>query len=122
MLYFINTVSLQYYIDPVSGYIFRSMKDALRYIATGNIGRLAFKRKGKVDSDTELEDDKNSVSRFALVISCFWCMAGLIEVFYFPSPVLFWIWKSIKLPVLIIMHFMNQFMCRILEILEFYMF
>ncbi|XP_031378648.1 methyl-CpG-binding domain-containing protein 13 isoform X2 [Punica granatum] len=49
-----------YYIDPVSGYIFRSMKDALRYVATGDIGRLAFKRKDKGDSDAELEDAKSS--------------------------------------------------------------
>ncbi|KAL5551745.1 hypothetical protein UlMin_001921 [Ulmus minor] len=34
-----------YYTDPVSGYIFRSKKDALRYVETGEIGRLAIKPK-----------------------------------------------------------------------------
>ncbi|KAK4777122.1 hypothetical protein SAY86_005810 [Trapa natans] len=45
-----------YYIDPVSGYIFSSMKDALRYLATGNIGRHAFKRKDIDECDAALED------------------------------------------------------------------
>ncbi|CAM8893772.1 unnamed protein product [Rhodiola kirilowii] len=34
-----------YYTDPISGYVFRSLKDSLRYIETGEPGRLAFKPK-----------------------------------------------------------------------------
>uniref|UniRef100_A0A7N0U9U4 MBD domain-containing protein n=1 Tax=Kalanchoe fedtschenkoi TaxID=63787 RepID=A0A7N0U9U4_KALFE len=34
-----------YYTDPASGYVFRSMKDSLRYIETGEPGRLAIKPK-----------------------------------------------------------------------------
>ncbi|XP_050225499.1 methyl-CpG-binding domain-containing protein 13 [Mercurialis annua] len=47
-----------FYTDPVSGYVFRSMKDALRYLQTGEIGRLAFKPKDKGNDNVELEDDK----------------------------------------------------------------
>ncbi|XP_039064896.1 methyl-CpG-binding domain-containing protein 13-like isoform X1 [Hibiscus syriacus] len=49
-----------FYIDPVSGYVFRSMKDALRYVETGEIGKLAFKpkEKGSNDDDEDLEEDK----------------------------------------------------------------
>ncbi|XP_044467990.1 methyl-CpG-binding domain-containing protein 13 isoform X3 [Mangifera indica] len=50
------------YIDPVSGYFFRSMRDASRYLETGEIGRLAFKPKDKgsnnVRHDEELENDR----------------------------------------------------------------
>lgn len=47
-----------YYTDPVSGYVFRSMKDALRYLETGELGKQAFKPKDKGNYDVELEDDK----------------------------------------------------------------
>ncbi|XWS50545.1 hypothetical protein CRYUN_Cryun12cG0096000 [Craigia yunnanensis] len=46
-----------FYTDPVSGYVFRSMKDALRYVETGELGRLAFKPKDKGSSDEDLEED-----------------------------------------------------------------
>lgn len=49
-----------YYTDPVTGYVFRSMKDALRYLETGEVGRQAFKPKDKGDDNVELEDDKAS--------------------------------------------------------------
>lgn len=50
-----------YYIDPASGYIFRSMKDAVRYVETGEIGRLAYKPKDDGNQDEEdLEDDKDN--------------------------------------------------------------
>ncbi|KAL8232559.1 hypothetical protein R6Q57_002337 [Mikania cordata] len=35
----------RYYTDPVTGYVFRSLKDAQRYIKTGELGRLAIKPK-----------------------------------------------------------------------------
>ncbi|XP_076956687.1 uncharacterized protein LOC143631963 [Bidens hawaiensis] len=35
------------YTDPVTGYIFRSLRDTQRYIRTGKIGRLAIKPKNK---------------------------------------------------------------------------
>ncbi|XP_059667058.1 methyl-CpG-binding domain-containing protein 13 [Cornus florida] len=50
----------KYYNDPVSGYVFRSMKDVLRYVKTGELGRLASKPKDKGNSHMELEDDKLS--------------------------------------------------------------
>ncbi|XVF50805.1 hypothetical protein PTKIN_Ptkin04bG0132800 [Pterospermum kingtungense] len=46
-----------FYTDPVSGYVFRSMKDALRYVETGELGRLAFKPKEKGSNDEDLEED-----------------------------------------------------------------
>jgi len=49
------------YTDPVSGYVFRSMKDACRYIESGVVGRLAFKRNDRENHDVELEDDKTFV-------------------------------------------------------------
>ncbi|OMO97887.1 Methyl-CpG DNA binding protein [Corchorus olitorius] len=48
-----------FYNDPVSGYVFRSMKDALRYVETGEPGRLAFKPKDKSDNDEDLEEDND---------------------------------------------------------------
>ncbi|KAF9668329.1 hypothetical protein SADUNF_Sadunf15G0117400 [Salix dunnii] len=50
-----------FYIDPVSGYVFRSMKDAHRYIESGVVGRPAFKRTCKDNNGVELEDDKTCV-------------------------------------------------------------
>ncbi|XVF12473.1 hypothetical protein REPUB_Repub08aG0121600 [Reevesia pubescens] len=49
----------KFYADPVSGYVFRSMKDALRYVETGEFGRLAFKPKDQGSNDEDLEVDKN---------------------------------------------------------------
>ncbi|XVF53628.1 hypothetical protein PTKIN_Ptkin05aG0113900 [Pterospermum kingtungense] len=46
-----------FYTDPVSGYVFRSMKDALRYVETGEPGRLASKPKNKGSNDEDLEED-----------------------------------------------------------------
>ncbi|XP_059629296.1 methyl-CpG-binding domain-containing protein 13-like isoform X2 [Cornus florida] len=54
-----------HYIDPVSGYVFNSMKDVLRYLKTGELGRLAFKPKDKGGSSMELEDDKGSLPSVA---------------------------------------------------------
>ncbi|XP_030463449.2 methyl-CpG-binding domain-containing protein 13 [Syzygium oleosum] len=47
-----------YYTDPVSGYVFRSMKDVRRYLETGDIGRLAYKPLDKDEIDADLEDSK----------------------------------------------------------------
>lgn len=58
--------SLQYYIDPVSGYVFRSIKDAVRYLESGEIGRNAFKPKDKGSRDMELDDNTFSV-RIAII-------------------------------------------------------
>ncbi|KAJ0534062.1 putative Methyl-CpG-binding domain-containing protein [Helianthus annuus] len=35
----------RYYTDPVTGYVFHSLKDVQRYLKTGNVGRLATKPK-----------------------------------------------------------------------------
>lgn len=32
---------VQYYTDPVSGYVFRSLKDAIHYVETGERGQYA---------------------------------------------------------------------------------
>ncbi|XVF09855.1 hypothetical protein REPUB_Repub07fG0132900 [Reevesia pubescens] len=51
-----------FYTDPVSGYAFRSMKDACRYVETGELGRLALKPKDKASNDEDLEEDNVSES------------------------------------------------------------
>ncbi|XP_041006776.1 methyl-CpG-binding domain-containing protein 13-like isoform X8 [Juglans microcarpa x Juglans regia] len=48
------------YTDPVSGYIFRSLKDASRYVETGELGRHAYKPKDMGIVGVELEDDNIS--------------------------------------------------------------
>ncbi|KAI9161602.1 hypothetical protein LWI28_018983 [Acer negundo] len=49
-----------FYIDPVSGYIFRSMRDVSRYLETGDVGRLATKPKEKHSQDDhDSESDKD---------------------------------------------------------------
>lgn len=52
-------LSMQYYIDPVSGYAFRSLKDVDRYLESGEIGRNAFKSKDS--NDMVLKADRISV-------------------------------------------------------------
>ncbi|XP_052211494.1 uncharacterized protein LOC127814199 isoform X3 [Diospyros lotus] len=52
-----------YYTDPVTGYVFRSMKDALRYVETGDISRCAIKPKkreqiGFLNGETSLNMDQ----------------------------------------------------------------
>ncbi|KAM7274258.1 hypothetical protein ACFE04_028922 [Oxalis oulophora] len=39
------------YIDPVTGYIFNSLKDVLRYLDTGKLGHLARKPKQNIEKD-----------------------------------------------------------------------
>ncbi|KAF8380288.1 hypothetical protein HHK36_027770 [Tetracentron sinense] len=50
-----------YYTDPVTGYVFRSEKDVLRYLQTGDLGRLAIKPK-QSNNDLELLNDNISTS------------------------------------------------------------
>ncbi|KAI3808074.1 hypothetical protein L1987_24016 [Smallanthus sonchifolius] len=47
----------RYYMDPVTGYIFRSLKDAQQYLKTQELGRLAIKPKNSecVDMDNKSE-------------------------------------------------------------------
>ncbi|KAM0039015.1 putative Methyl-CpG-binding domain-containing protein [Helianthus debilis subsp. tardiflorus] len=49
----------RHYTDPVTGYIFRSLKDAQRYVKTGEVGRLVTKPK---NVDTDNEDERLHVS------------------------------------------------------------
>ncbi|XP_022159862.1 uncharacterized protein LOC111026151 isoform X2 [Momordica charantia] len=49
-----------FYIDPKTGYVFRSKKDVLRYLETGKISRHAFKPKEGGDNDQELITNKIS--------------------------------------------------------------
>ncbi|XP_057978768.1 uncharacterized protein LOC131165095 isoform X2 [Malania oleifera] len=46
-----------YYTDPVTGYVFRSKKDALRYIETGEISKHAIKQNKRPINDPELTND-----------------------------------------------------------------
>ncbi|XP_019156015.1 PREDICTED: uncharacterized protein LOC109152815 isoform X2 [Ipomoea nil] len=41
-----------FYIDPVSGYVFRSKKDALRYLETGDIGKCVMKPSKRAPGST----------------------------------------------------------------------
>lgn len=48
-----------FYVDPASGYVFRSMKDALRYVETGVLGKLAFKPKDTDETDEDMHDGES---------------------------------------------------------------
>lgn len=62
---------LQYYTDPVGGYVFRSKKAVLRYLETGEIARSAF-LPPKSNDDQNLTDADGSVSLdLASVFSCY---------------------------------------------------
>ncbi|KAK2989061.1 hypothetical protein RJ640_018850 [Escallonia rubra] len=49
-----------FYMDPVSGYIFRSKLDVLRYLETGDINKCAIKPKKKDANDLEVMEDEIS--------------------------------------------------------------
>ncbi|KAI7743767.1 LOW QUALITY PROTEIN: hypothetical protein M8C21_027285, partial [Ambrosia artemisiifolia] len=49
------------YTDPVTGYIFCSLKDAQRYVKTGKVGRLAIKPKNNECVDTDNEDERSQM-------------------------------------------------------------
>ncbi|MFS7949583.1 putative Methyl-CpG-binding domain-containing protein [Helianthus anomalus] len=50
------------YTDPVTGYIFHSLKDAQRYVKTGEVGKLATKPKNNECVDTDNKDGRLHVS------------------------------------------------------------
>lgn len=60
---------MQFYIDPKSGKIFRSMKDVHRYLDSEELGSLEKKLKGS--SHEDLEYDETSVSTFWIGFSYF---------------------------------------------------
>ncbi|KAK1366608.1 MBD domain-containing protein [Heracleum sosnowskyi] len=49
-----------YYTDPISGYVFLSLKDCKRYLKTGILGKSSYKPKDKDHIDMELENDNIS--------------------------------------------------------------
>lgn len=53
----------QFYIDPVSGYVFRSKKDALRYVKSGDISTCVLKPYKKLIQD----EDKITVRILSLI-------------------------------------------------------
>ncbi|KAD4584871.1 hypothetical protein E3N88_22472 [Mikania micrantha] len=54
----------RYYTDPVTGYVFRSLKDAQRYIKTGELGRLAIKPKmTEKEEPSELKEQMDETLR-----------------------------------------------------------
>lgn len=59
---------LQFFIDPKSGYIFQSFKDALRYVETGDIGHYARKVKESYIEDDDSGNGKTVVSSFSLFV------------------------------------------------------
>lgn len=65
---------LQYYTDPVSGYVFRSKPDALRYLETGDINRCKIKPKKRDTNDLVSLNNGISVSAhfFATQLSGAW--------------------------------------------------
>lgn len=73
-------LSLQYYIDPVSGYVFRSIKDVVCYLESGQIGRNAFKPKAKDNSIVDLEDDVFSVRMTKLHLFQFKSLLILLSI------------------------------------------
>ncbi|KAM7531242.1 hypothetical protein LguiB_034652 [Lonicera macranthoides] len=52
-----------YYTDPVSGYVFSSKKDALRYVETGDIDSCVVKPKKRDMNDQELTGGNNPVAQ-----------------------------------------------------------
>ncbi|KAF9617588.1 hypothetical protein IFM89_037400 [Coptis chinensis] len=54
-----------YYTDPMTGYVFRSRKDVLRYLKSGELGNYAFKPKEGDFKDVEQMDEKTSPSSTA---------------------------------------------------------
>jgi len=49
---------LQYYTDPVTGYVFRSLKDATRFVETGELSKYAFgPRKRSINEMYSLEKE-----------------------------------------------------------------
>ncbi|KAH7537997.1 hypothetical protein FEM48_Zijuj03G0152600 [Ziziphus jujuba var. spinosa] len=50
-----------YYIDPINGKIFRSMKDVYRYLETEELGSLGKKLKGSSDEDLEYDETSSPV-------------------------------------------------------------
>ncbi|XP_075476098.1 uncharacterized protein LOC142517645 isoform X8 [Primulina tabacum] len=51
-----------YYTDPVSGYVFRSKKDVMRYLETNNIGSCAITPKRRELDDLKLFENKISLN------------------------------------------------------------
>lgn len=58
---------VQYYTDPNSGYVFRSKKDVIRYLETGEMSKYAFKPKNMCNNDLKLVNDDIAVSALFLL-------------------------------------------------------
>jgi len=58
----------QFYIDPVSGYVFRSKKDVLRYLESGDVRSCAFK-----PSRRQIQDEDNITVRY-------FCMTTILSL------------------------------------------
>lgn len=74
-------LSFQFYKDPVSGYIFRSKKDALRYIETGEISRSAIRPKELCNNAPELVKDEIAVS-FSPLLVCEWQAIFIVDIVF----------------------------------------
>jgi len=59
----------QFYIDPASGYVFRSKKDVLRYLESGDIRSCAFR-----PSRRQIQDEDNLTVRY-------FCMTTILLLF-----------------------------------------
>ena len=80
---------LQYYTEPVTGYVFRSLKDCVRYINTGQISKHAFLPKNKQKSNTSSSDMESSVSLEAIYF--IYCSLCLLPLFHFSFPFHFYL-------------------------------
>lgn len=56
-----SNLYMQFYIDPVNGYTFCSIKDVDCYLESGEIGSYEFKSKDNDGTDMELKADKSPV-------------------------------------------------------------
>ena len=58
---------LQFYIDPVNGNVFRSIREVHRYLTSGTVSRLAYKSRDQRGIDVEFQHDDISVSSLMML-------------------------------------------------------
>lgn len=75
------SVLLQFYTDPVSGYVFRSKKDVMRYLETGDINQCACRPKTLCGKDQDLTSGETEVT-VSLHFLVLWCLLFSFCCFY----------------------------------------
>lgn len=61
----------QFYTDPVSGYVFRSKMDVLRYLESGDIGKCAIKPSRSQYQDEDILTVRLLLHEYYLVSAAF---------------------------------------------------